>query len=122
MQITDTILGTIKPMLQVPPHVDVYDSVIMTYINDSLMTLYQLGLPDGKPFYLETGEETWEDYLGPDIKFAQAVKSAIYTDVKILFDPPTMGALINSLKEVSAELKFRLVAQASEIRRRKEEL
>lgn len=114
-----TILTDVKQMLGLQEDYTPFDREIVMHINSVLMILDQLGV--GKPGYQVTltwsaGEEpvlestqTWADYLGASYTGnMEAVKSYIYTKVKLLFDPPASGTLMESYKKLADEFEFRL--------------
>lgn len=106
----DSILTSIKKMLGIGEEYAHFDADIIFHINSALMTLNQLGVgPDD--FFITTDEQTWEDYLG-ETKKLEAVKSYIYLRVKMLFDPPANGTLVEAMKQQIAEFEWRLNAQA----------
>ena len=96
---TDSILLTIKKLLGLDSEYDVFDQDIIIHINSSFWRLRQLGC--GKDNFSITGDsETWADYLGEDINSMEVVKTFIYLNVRLLFDPPTNNAsLFNAYKE-----------------------
>ena len=114
-----TILSDVKQMLGLQDDYTPFDREIVMHINSVLMILDQLGV--GKPNYRVTlsqsaGEnpimestQTWDDYLGSSYTGnMEAVKSYVYTKVKLLFDPPASGTLMESYKKLADEFEFRL--------------
>ena len=100
-----------------------FDNELVMHINSVLMILDQLGV--GKPNFRITmtqlppaeGEtvgrfvstETWNDFLGSGYTGnKEAVKSYIFTKVKLIFDPPASGTLMESYKKLADEFEFRL--------------
>ena len=104
-----SILTTIKKMLGVTAEYDAFDTSIIVNINTVLMTLSQLGV--GAPDFLISDESaTWTDFLG-ESKILEGVKTYIYIQTKLLFDPPTVASLLQALKEQAAMLEWRLIVQ-----------
>lgn len=95
----DSILITIKKLLNLAEDYDVFDTDIIVHINSSFWRLRQLGC--GKDNFSITDETaTWSDYLGEDLDKMEVVKTFIYLNVRLLFDPPTNNAsLFNAYKE-----------------------
>ncbi len=104
----DNILESIKKKLGIDGAGDVFDEDIKISINTSLMILKQLGIGPKEGFLVTTGEETWTDFLGDEMVDIPAVKDCVYLRTKLLFDPPTNSTLLQSTKELIAELEWRL--------------
>lgn len=104
----ESILNTIKTMLDVPTDQDSFDLELKAYINGALFTLHQLGVGPDTPFTLETGEETWTDFIS-DINKIAIVKQYIFISVKLLFDTASTGsATISALERERDRLEWRL--------------
>lgn len=105
---TDSILNTIKHMLGIEPEYTHFDNDIIIHINTAINILSQItGLkPDG--YSINGPTETWTDYLGEDINHVQMIKTCIYNRVKLLFDPPLNGTVMELTKANLAELEWRL--------------
>ena len=97
-----------------------FDRELVMHINSVLMILNQLGVGEDNfritltqtipgedsPY---TSEETWSDFLGSAYTGnMEAVKSYVFTKVKLLFDPPASGTLMESYKKLADEFEFRL--------------
>lgn len=107
----ESILTSIKKLLGVQEDYDHFDTDIIIHINSALMTLNQLGIGPADGFFVSTDEQTWEDFLGESKKL-EAVKSYIYLRVKLLFDPPANGTLVEAMNKQIAEFEWRLNNQA----------
>lgn len=106
----DNILESIKKKLGIDGAGDVFDEDIKISINTSLMILKQLGIGPVEGFIVNSGEETWSDFLGDDLVNLPAVKDYVFLKAKLFFDPPTNSSLLQSSKELIAELEWRLYA------------
>ena len=115
----DTILTNIKQMLGLQEDYTPFDQELVMHINSVLMILNQLGV--GKDNFRITltqdmtdstrmvSTETWTNFLGTDYTGdKEAVKSYVFTKVKLLFDPPASGTLMESYKKLADEFEFRL--------------
>lgn len=115
----DTILTDVKQMLGLTEDYTPFDRELVMHINSVLMILDQLGI--GKVGYRITltpsqsdssqyvSNETWNDFLGSSyLGDQEAVKSYVFTKVKLLFDPPASGTLMESYKKLADEFEFRL--------------
>lgn len=103
---TDNILTSIKQLLGVEDEYGHFDPDIILAINTVLAILWQLGIGTNG-FTIKGGDETWEDFLGPDQPF-EAVKSYVHLRTRLLFDPPQSSALIESINKMVAELEWRI--------------
>ncbi|ALY08693.1 hypothetical protein SEA_GOCRAZY_5 [Arthrobacter phage GoCrazy] len=106
-EVEDSILKTTKKALNLPADYTAFDQDIIMHINSVFFTLEQLGLgPVGGGFTITGDEETWADYMGID-KY-NAVRSYMYLQVRILFDPPTSSFALEALKQQAKEWEWRL--------------
>ena len=119
----ETILTSIKQMLGLQEDYTPFDREIVMHINSVLMILNQLGvgtenfritlqqapLAEGETEVKYVSNETWNNFFGSGYTGdKEAVKSYIYTKVKLLFDPPASGTLMESYKNLADEFEFRL--------------
>ena len=105
-----TILTDVKQMLGLEADYTPFDREIVMHINSVLMILNQLGvgtdnfrisLVDGTDGGAPTSPETWTNFLGASYKGnMEGIKSYVYTKVKLLFDPPASGTLMESYNEL----------------------
>lgn len=107
----ESILTSIKKLLGITEEYEHFDADIIMHINSVFMILNQLGVgpPDG--FFIEDSSATWDDYI-PDGTNLQPVKSYMYAKVRLLFDPPLSSAVMEAMKQMIAELEWRLNVQA----------
>lgn len=103
----DSILTSIKKLLGVAEDYKQFDSDIIMHINTVILNLTQLGIGPSTGFYIEDEYSEWGDFLQDETKL-QAVKSYIYLKVKLLFDPPLSGSVIESMNHMISELEWRL--------------
>ena len=112
----DTIISNIKQLLGLASDYTPFDQEIILHINSVILVLNQIGI--GKTgFYLTLTDDgtgtlkstqTWTDFLGDKIHDQEAVKSYIFMKVKLLFDPPASGTILESYKKLIEEFEFRL--------------
>lgn len=114
-----TILTDVKQMLGLTEDYTPFDQELVMHINSVLMILNQLGVgtPNFKITLSQTtgdnpqtvSTETWAQFLGTSyLGNMEAVKSYVFTKVKLLFDPPASGTLMESYKKLADEFEFRL--------------
>ena len=114
--IMDSILTSIKKMLGIREEYGGFDTDIIININSVFGILNQLGVGPDAGFSIQDSTSTWDDFI-PNLtqnatKF-DMIKSYIYLKVKLLFDPPTVGAVMESTNKLVDELEWRLKTQAS---------
>lgn len=103
----ESILTSIKKMLGIAEDYKHFDADIIMHINTVFMVLMQLGVGPETGFSISDDTAVWGDFLNSP-KQLEAVKSYIYLRVKMLFDPPTSGTVIQSTENLISELSFRL--------------
>lgn len=103
--IIDSILTSIKKNLNIPKDVTAFDPDIIMHINTSFSKLNQMGVGPDETFMIDDDTATWEDFSTKlDINM---VRTYVYLDVRLVFDPPT-ASVLTSLEKVKAELEWRL--------------
>ena len=110
----DSILNTIKKMLGLEDEYQPFDVDVIVLINSALMSLNQLGVGPKGGFTIKDYNSTWSDFLVNDVNL-EAVKNYVYLKVKVTFDPPNSGAVLESYKQQINELEWRLNVQAESI-------
>lgn len=107
-----SILESIKYLLGIPKEHTAFDQQLIIHINSVFAVLSQLG-PGG---YVITGaNEKWEDYLSlNDGLHLEDVKSYMYLKVRMLFDPPSHGAVIDAFKDMIKEYEWRFTVEMDE--------
>lgn len=106
----DSILDSIKKILGMPPEYDVFDTDLVIHINSVFGILAQLGVGPEGGFSISDNTTLWKAYLG-NSKDLEMVKSYIALKVRLVFDPPTTGAVMDAMKEQIREYEWRLNVQ-----------
>lgn len=106
----ESILTTIKNMLNIDSDITDFDSELIVLINSSFSTLFQLGIGEDKPFRISGSSETWSQLLTKEY-YLELVKETVYLDVRIVFDPPTSSIVLETMKEIRKENQWRIAAQ-----------
>lgn len=103
----NSILISIKKLLGIAEDYTHFDMDLIIHINSVFSILTQLGLGPHEGFAIKDCFAKWSDFItdNPEI---EAVKSYVYLKVKLLFDPPTSGSVIDSTNRLISELEFRL--------------
>jgi hypothetical protein len=104
----ESILISIKKMLGIDESYTAFDLDVMVHINSVLMILTQLGVGPSEGFAIEDDSTTWGDFMDDGNTRLNSVKTYMYLKVKLLFDPPTSSATIDSFNRLISELEFRL--------------
>lgn len=102
----DNILSSIKKLLGIPSEHTAFDEDIIMHINTVFVILNQLGVGPSGGFFIEDGTEEWSDYTTSLNE--NAVRTFVYLKVRLMFDPPTSSALMDSINNMLAELEWRL--------------
>jgi len=105
-----SILVSIKKLLGIEEEYTHFDSDIIMHINFAFMNLNQLGVGETIGFKIEDDEAIWDDFIGERLDL-EGVKTFIYLKVRLIFDPPQTGFLVDAIKEQIKELEWRLNVQ-----------
>ena len=108
----DSILTSIKKLLGIEESYEHFDADIIMHINSVLAILTQLGVGPADGFTIHDANETWADFLGDDASALESIKSYVYMKVRLLFDPPTSSAAIDSLNRLINEFEWRVNVMA----------
>ena len=104
----ESILTSIKLLLDIEKDDKNFDGPIIMHINTVLMALTQMGVGPSEGFEIEDDTSTWQDFVGESKKFS-GIKTYIFMKVKLAFDSASMpGPLIEAYNRQIAELEFRL--------------
>lgn len=103
----DSILTSIKKLLGITEEYEHFDQDIIIHINSVFMILNQLGVGPSNGFSITDKTAVWSDFISEGTNL-ESVKSYIYLKVRLLFDPPTTSAVMESMNRMISELEFRL--------------
>ena len=107
----DSILTSIKKLLGIADEYTHFDTDIVVHINSAFMILNQLGVGPSECFSIEDKTSTWNDFLG-DRGDLNSVRTYVYLRVRLLFDPPSSSAVMDSMTRMINELEWRLNVNA----------
>lgn len=107
----DSILTSIKKLLGITEEYEHFDQDIIIHINSVFMILNQLGVGPSNGFSITDKTAVWSDFISEGANI-ESVKSYMYFKVKLLFDPPTISTVMESMNRMITELEFRLIASA----------
>lgn len=104
----ESILTSIKKLLGIAEEYEHFDKDIIMHINSVFMILRQLGVGPSKGFMITDSSAAWDDFLPENGIMLESVKTYIYLKVKLMFDPPTSSAIMESMNRMIGELEWRL--------------
>lgn len=107
VKVEDSILLSTKKSLGLDPSMSHFDVDIIMCINSALNILTQLGVGPNEGYAIGSEDDVWSDFIGDD-KRLNMVKTYVFLKTKVTFDPPTVGALMESYKEQIKEYEYRL--------------
>ena len=107
----DSILMSMKNMLNIEKNDPAFDTQIGMLINNEFMTLHQIGIGPDDGFVIHDANTKWTDF-SDDQTLIETVKSFVYLRVRILFDPPASSVVADAINSRINELEWRLNVQA----------
>lgn len=114
LRTTDSILTSVKKILGITEECTDFDPEIIMHINSVFMALTQLGVGPKEGFFIEDAQDYWDDFLD-DIEQLEAVKTYVGLRVRLIFDPPSSSAAVESFNRTISELEWRLNVAAESI-------
>lgn len=103
----ESILTSIKKLLGIDKEYEHFDADLIMHINSVFLNLTQIGVGPSEGFSIADESETWSDFISDTTKF-EAVKTYVYLNVRLLFDPPTSSAVIESINKQIEKYEWRL--------------
>lgn len=116
----ESILTSIKKLLGIAADYEQFDTDIIIHINSAFSTLTQLGVGPSEGFVIQDETSTWSDFTADDPRL-EFVKTYIYLKVRLVFDPPTTGSVIEAIKQNISEYEWRLMIAADQVKSTGEE-
>lgn len=108
----NSILTDIKKLLGLPAEYDVFDQDIILHINSVFFKLRQLGVGPEKAFSITADKTQWSDFSTEMVDY-EAIKTYIYMNVRLIFDPPQNSFVVNALQDQIKEYEWRLLTEGS---------
>lgn len=105
----ESILTSVKKMLGITEDYTAFDPDIIMAINSAFFILWQhkVGRDPSKPFMIHDDGETWLDFV--EDGEIEIVKNYVALRVRLLFDPPSSGFLVENIKEQIKEFEVRML-------------
>lgn len=108
-----SILFSIRKLLGGMSDDPAFETDLLIHINALLAVLTQLGVGPAEGMSIADGSTAWRDLLGDDPKW-QIVQTWMYLRTKMIFDPPTIGTVADSMKKQADEYEWRISILADE--------
>ncbi len=101
------VVETIKQLSGINPEDPSFDINMIVAINSAINILADIGVSEMEDVVLTDSSMTWDELLGgrTDIEY---VKTYIAQRVRMMFDPPTSSAANEAMKNIIAELEWRI--------------
>lgn len=115
MEISESILTSIKKLLGIDENYTHFDADIVMHINSVFSILTQMGVGPANGFSISGKDETWSAFIADRPNIFSLVKSYIYMKVRLLFDPPLSSAAIESINRQISEFEWRLFVAADPV-------
>ncbi len=116
MEITESILTSIKKLLGIDASYTHFDPDLVMHINSVFTILTQLGVGPSNGFSITDAGEKWNDFISQEEpNNFSLIKSYMYLKVKLLFDPPLSSAAIDSINKQISEFEWRLNVAAESV-------
>lgn len=103
----DSILTSIKKLLGIDEEYGAFDQDVIMHINSVFSILTQLGVGPKSGFSILDKSSKWKDFIKEN-GMLELVKSYMYLKVRLMFDPPSSSALIDSMNRMINEYEWRL--------------
>ena len=103
----ESILKTIKQLIGCPDDFEQFDLDLIVHINSAFATLTHLGVGPKEGYRITGAGNAWSEFED-DAQKLSLIKDYVYIKTRLLFDPPTSGSLMDSLKEQLKEMEWRL--------------
>lgn len=103
----ENILDYVKKLLGIQKDYTHFDPDVIYGINAAFAVLTQLGVGPEEGFMISDDSAKWVDFISDTARLS-LVKPYVYLKTRLLFDPPTSQALIDSINKTISEYEFRL--------------
>lgn len=109
----ESILNSIKKLLGIVKEDTDFDTDIIIHINSILSVISQFGVGPAGGYSITGESERWSDFLKED-KLLNSVKTYVYLRVRLLFDPPSSSAVLESFNRTISEFEWRINLSAED--------
>lgn len=84
-----------------------FDVDLIMHANATFSKLHQLGAGPDYGFEITGIDEAWDDYSTDSI-LVNLVKTYLYLNIRLIFDPPTNSFTLESIKKLIDEYEWRI--------------
>ena len=110
----DSILASIKKLLNIDVEDTAFDTDIIALINGEFMSLQQLGIGPEEGFSISDYDTCWTDFCD-DPRMVDSVKTFVFMRVRMIFDPPASSVVADAYNQKIAEIQWRLNVWAEQM-------
>lgn len=109
-----SILNSIKKLLGIAEEYKQFDFDLIMLINSVFMDLNMLGVGSSDGYSISGKEEVWENFVGPRMDLA-GIQMYVWLKVKLAWDPPQIGYLVDSMRKQIEELEWKINVQVETV-------
>ena len=110
MEITESVLASVKKLLGIDEGYTHFDADIVMHINSVFSILTQMGVGPANGFSITGKDEGWSDFIS-----GGAVLPLVKSYVGLMFDPPLSSAAVESMNRQISEFEWRLFVAADPV-------
>ena len=103
----ESILIYVKKLLGIQDDYNHFDPDVIYGINAAFGVLTQLGVGPEEGFMISDDSAKWNDFVADTARLS-LIKPYVYLKTRLLFDPPSSKALIDSINKTISEYEYRL--------------
>lgn len=103
----ESILIYVKKLLGIQDDYTHFDPDVIYGINAAFGVLTQLGVGPEEGFMISDDSAKWNDFVSDNTRLS-LIKPYVYLKTRLLFDPPSSNALIDSFNKTINEYEWRL--------------
>lgn len=103
----ESILNSVKTAIGVGEQHEYFDSTLIPLINAQFAILNDEGVGPEEVFTIDSAESKWSDFT-QDAKVQRLVREWVGLKVKLTFDPPANGTIVDTIKETIKEVEWRM--------------
>lgn len=112
----ETILSSIKTMLNVEQSITAFDSELIIFINSAIAELVQGGVGPQEGLSIDA-DTTWNEFSN-NVNVNNHSKMYIYCKTRLTWDPPTNSFICDGFNKRADESYWRAYLESDEIRRK----
>lgn len=100
------VLNDVKVYLGYPPANTDFDDELILHINSTIAEMNRFGCGDLYNEITVTETTTWDEIEAWAKTKTSAIKTYIYLSTRLMFDPPTSGVYMDTLKDKRMEAMY----------------